>query len=422
MKVSKLIIDVKVVGSLAVTTMDITYHNDYPRLLEGELNFPLAEGQSVSRFAMELNGKLREGVCVEKAKGRVVFEDVVRNKIDPALLEQTKGNSFKARIYPIPANGDKRIVLAYEENISETEEGSVYRLPLQFKDTISLFKLTVQVFSDYKLLKTPNNELKDIDFQKSGPGYASAVEYKNYIADKQFEFALQSSGSQKNVLIETINSKTYFNINLNTIGETKPRRLPKTICIFWDASSSMANRDVERELELLTKYIKAVGSCEITLVPFANAILETKKYNIIYGNILLLKNDLSHTIYDGGTQLGAIDLNNFNADEYLIFTDGISNFGEKEIKLSDKPVFLINSMQNAEHSYMNYVAQKTNGAYINLLKLSDEQAMGAILNIPFSFISAEYSVGEIEQTYPSMPQAVYGSFILTGLMKSEKRK
>ena len=417
LKVSKLIIDVKVVGKLAVTTMDITFKSEFPRILEGELNFPLAEGQNVSRFAMELNGKLREGVVVEKAKGREVFENVVRQKIDPALLEMTVGNSFRSRVYPIPANGEKRVVLAYEEVLPETSDGMTYRLPLQFKDKLSIFKLAIKVFDDYKIINTPQNELKDLKFQKNGSTYATAVEYRDYTADRQIEFSLVSPENNKNILIETIGQKTYFSINLNLDSQAKNKSFPRTLCILWDVSSSCKNRDKARETALLTKYLKAIGNCSITLVTFANDIIEQKKFEITNGNSSALETELNNVIYDGGTQLGAINLNKFSADEFLIFTDAISNFGEKEIKLSNKPVYLINSMQNAEHPMMNFIAQKSGGAYINLLTLTDEQAENLLIKRPFSFISAEYMDGDIEETFPSMMQAVKGSFLLTGIIK-----
>ena len=65
-------IDVKVIGNMATTTMDMTFYNDNNRVLEGELIFPLGEGQSVSRFALEVNGVLREAVVVDKNLGQKV--------------------------------------------------------------------------------------------------------------------------------------------------------------------------------------------------------------------------------------------------------------------------------------------------------------------------------------------------------------
>jgi hypothetical protein len=105
LKLSSLKVDVEIIGNLVTTTMEMTYYNPHNRVLEGDFYFPLGEGQTVSRFALEVNGKYREGVVVEKDKGRQVFEEVVRQKIDPGLLEWTKGNNFKSRIYPIPAVG-----------------------------------------------------------------------------------------------------------------------------------------------------------------------------------------------------------------------------------------------------------------------------------------------------------------------------
>ena len=113
-------IGVKVIGHVATTTWDLTVFNPQDRVLEGELVFPLGDGQTVTRFAMDVNGRLREGVVVEKAKGRKTFEEIVRRNVDPGLLEKTAGNTFKARVYPIPAKGYKRVVLAYEQELPDS--------------------------------------------------------------------------------------------------------------------------------------------------------------------------------------------------------------------------------------------------------------------------------------------------------------
>ena len=52
LRVSGLEIDVEVVGHRATTTLTMTFRNDLDRVLEGELVFPLGEGETISRFAM----------------------------------------------------------------------------------------------------------------------------------------------------------------------------------------------------------------------------------------------------------------------------------------------------------------------------------------------------------------------------------
>ncbi|MBC8347093.1 MAG: hypothetical protein H8E24_00535, partial [Verrucomicrobia bacterium] len=167
LRMDELTIDVKVVANLAVTTISMNFHNDLDRVLEGRLNFPLGEGQTVSRFAMTVNGKLREGVVVEKAKGRQVFESIVRRGIDPGLLEWTKGNVFKARVYPIPAKGDKRIVIAYEQELKDTGKGFLYSLPLHFKAKVDRFHLRAEVFKQDFAPHLGSNELANLRLAKS---------------------------------------------------------------------------------------------------------------------------------------------------------------------------------------------------------------------------------------------------------------
>ena len=73
----------------------------------------LPEGSTISGYALDIQGKMIDGVAVEKDKGRQVFEKIVRQGIDPGLIEWTKGNNFKTRVFPIPAKGFAFLFLAY---------------------------------------------------------------------------------------------------------------------------------------------------------------------------------------------------------------------------------------------------------------------------------------------------------------------
>ncbi len=66
-------------------------------MLEGELQFPLADGQQISGFALDINGEMRDAVPVPKDRSRQVFEEIARRGVDPGLLEQTAGNQFRLR-------------------------------------------------------------------------------------------------------------------------------------------------------------------------------------------------------------------------------------------------------------------------------------------------------------------------------------
>lgn len=122
-------IDTEISGSRALTAVEMTFFNPNRRILEGELQFPLLDGQQVSGFALDIDGKLRYAVPVEKAKGQQVFEDVIHTRIDPALLQVTAGNNYKLRVYPLPAQGTRRVLIRYAKTLPVAGNLRRHRLP-----------------------------------------------------------------------------------------------------------------------------------------------------------------------------------------------------------------------------------------------------------------------------------------------------
>lgn len=106
--------NVETTGNIVSTTIEYMIENKTDRILEGEFEFSLKEGESVTGYALDINGVMRQGVVVEKAKGRQIFEENIRKKIDPGLVEMTAGNNFKTRVYPINAKGVRHIQITVE--------------------------------------------------------------------------------------------------------------------------------------------------------------------------------------------------------------------------------------------------------------------------------------------------------------------
>ena len=61
-------------GSLALTSVELTFFNPNHRQLEGELQFPLLDGQSVVGMAMDVDGRLRDAVPVAADVRRRILE------------------------------------------------------------------------------------------------------------------------------------------------------------------------------------------------------------------------------------------------------------------------------------------------------------------------------------------------------------
>ncbi|HMG52583.1 MAG TPA: VIT domain-containing protein, partial [Kofleriaceae bacterium] len=114
-------------GPLAFTELHLYFHNPEARTREGTFSITLPPGAAVSRFAMETSGQFLEAEVVEKQRARQVYEDFLHRKQDPALLEKGEGNQFSARVFPIPANADKHLVISYSQEVAPGH----YTLPLR---------------------------------------------------------------------------------------------------------------------------------------------------------------------------------------------------------------------------------------------------------------------------------------------------
>jgi tetratricopeptide (TPR) repeat protein len=115
-------------GPLAFTELHLAFENPLDRTLEGTFRMALPPGASISRFAMKIDASSwQEGEVVERQAARVAYEDFLHRKQDPALLEQSAGNEFSARVFPIAGRSIKEITLSFAQELAGD---TPYVLPL----------------------------------------------------------------------------------------------------------------------------------------------------------------------------------------------------------------------------------------------------------------------------------------------------
>ncbi len=404
-------VDVKIVGSLAITTYDIHFFNPNKRTLEGQLDFPLADGVVVSRFAMDVNKKLREGVIVEKDKGRQTFEKIVKRRVDPGLLEVTRGNNFRSRVYPLFSNKEKHIVIAYEEELKVTPDGLKYSLPLDMPNQLNEFSFKATIYSDFA--KPINNSTNGSKFRHKDDSYTLLSEYTDYKAKELYEFIIPYFG-EESVQLETYNNEDFFRISLNPEMMLQEKEKPKTISILWDISASRLNSDIDKDLELLEEYLK-YNQCNVELVPFSLYSDEPSYFpNVDFAE---LKANINGLRIDGATNYSSVDISKLRGDEVFIFSDGIDNIGEGGFGETDKPMYIINSSSISDHDACRKLAQKTGGKYINLVDENTESALNLLTyNFPY-FMGIEGAASEV---YPKN-EVVKGNINISGKLQSSSQ-
>jgi hypothetical protein len=118
-------VTVEIRDQIARTTVEESFVNATNGTLEGTFSFPLPADASISGFGMWIGDELVEADLVEKERARAIYEDILRRKKDPGLLEWEGGNLFKARVFPIFPHSEKRIRIRYTQVLPL--EGETYR-------------------------------------------------------------------------------------------------------------------------------------------------------------------------------------------------------------------------------------------------------------------------------------------------------
>jgi len=150
-------VDVVIRDQIAVTTIEESFVNHTSGRLEGIFTFPLPADASISGFGMWIGDELVMADIVEKQRAREIYEDILRRRKDPGLLEWSGGNLFKARVFPIFAHSEKRIKIRYTQVLPLSGKSLRYQYALRSEllraNPLRELKIKVTVHSEMPIAK-----------------------------------------------------------------------------------------------------------------------------------------------------------------------------------------------------------------------------------------------------------------------------
>lgn len=341
----------------ARTRYELFVTNPHKKTLEADFELVLNEGQFLTAFAIEVNGELRPAVAVEKKQARVAYEATVRKGIDPGLLEQSAGNLFRMRVFPLLTNTPKKIVFEVSGVCVQDANHAYFALPL-------IGKYNIQNFN-YKAISFKNGKpiiRKNISFKGGKPNLQVRIK--------------QALGLQTQFKANVIDHKIYFNANIPLPLKYARKKAPKVLTVCWDVSASRAN-PVQRkqDLDLLQAYIQRIPKGRLELICFAHQVIEKKYFDIQNGRAKDLEIFLTNSIYDGGSALSCLSFGQMIGQEVLLFSDGLQTLGEFHFKRGSAAVYPIVNSAKADHGLLANIAEQTSGAVINLNLLSLKSAL-----------------------------------------------
>lgn len=409
--------DVKVSGDLSTTICTMVFQNKTQRILEGKLTFSLPDQVAVSGYAIDINGKLRDAVPVEKEKAKEVYESVRKRRIDPGMIEKVEGNNFRTRIYPIPANGSRTVQITYNMELAKQGQGIQYYLPLDKAQRFEHFELNVEVFENIQTPQLVENPDGSFAFQKNGSVWTASIKKDNYQPANDLRIAIPTPANySQSVMQPAEGGHYYFLSNVVVPTETKAKANPKKIAIVWDNSLSGLQRNHSKEWELLDAYFQKLQNVEVDLYSLNIYWKSQGTFKVRNGNWDVLKQQLQQMVYDGGTDYG--QLQPIKVDEILFFSDGITTFGTLKFPWQTK-TYTIASQPKANFGQLQWMARTTGGEWINLNQINTQKALEKLTIQPLKFLGIK-ETSKVSEQYPSLPTSVDASFSVAGIVNQPK--
>ncbi|MEO5689553.1 MAG: VIT domain-containing protein [Burkholderiaceae bacterium] len=378
-------VDIYVEGSLVHTVIDLMLLNPNARILEGELQFPLHAGQTVTGFALDMgDGAMRAAVPVPKARGREVFEEVVRKGVDPALLEQTAGENFRLRVYPLRPGAARHVRVAITEWLAPgAQQRLSLGLPLDFAGTAA-----DQLDLHVRLHATPaagvklGDGLEGASIKADGDDSDVTLRRTGYRPSAEGRRALGLSwpAPQGDTLLrERVDGQGYFHAELQVPDQPAPRAKPDDVTLIWDASGSGAMRDHEAELRLLGALFAWTPDVKVRLRVVRDAAEPDRMFDVRRGDWRALADALKQIPYDGASNASlwiAPTSRSPRTSLALLFSDGLGNWGAPPAAAAGNvPAYAVQSGSGGSAVFLRQWAESRGGRLLDLATLSVDDAL-----------------------------------------------
>ena len=343
-------VDVRIDGQVARTTVDQVFINNHHREIEGTYIFPIPPGASISDFSMYVGGEELKGKILDRDEARRIYEDIVRSRRDPALLEYFREGMFKASVYPIPAHGESRIKLYYSQ-VLELDNGICgYRYTLgteKFsRDPLENVRIAVEIESK-RPLRSIYSPSHDITVERRDDHHAT-VTYTEENGRPNTDFLLYYTVSEDDIgfdllTFEDEDNQGYFLAMISPPVEISESAVSgKDVVFILDTSGSMKG--------------EKIGQARGALAFCLNSLNERDRFNVIdfdddvhtltAGVMRATRRNVNEALTfvercdaDGGTNIngallaGLDRIGDSDGAAYIIFlTDGLPTVGETNIQ------------------------------------------------------------------------------------------
>ncbi|MBV8762227.1 MAG: FecR domain-containing protein [Deltaproteobacteria bacterium] len=252
----QLTVDVTIEDQVARVALDQTFHNNAPEELEGVYRFAIPPDAALQRLAMYVDGRLEESAVVERMQARRIYEELVYRRVDPALLEWAGTGRLDLRVYPLHAQQDKRLMLAYTQSLPRLYDDWTLSVPLPEVDQpVGSLDVAVRVkgCASCELTSTSHR----ITVEHTGDDAVVHVHEKAVAEMDSFVLHVRDPKQTARVATHTDGGERYVLVRAPADLGAKPREYaPRTWIVLDDVSASRDATALKAQMDVIDALAK----------------------------------------------------------------------------------------------------------------------------------------------------------------------
>lgn len=243
-------VTVDVENQIARTNIDMAFINTGEALAEGTFIFPLPLGAAVDQLVMYINGEAIQAKILSADEARGIYNEIVRQYRDPALLEYLGTGAIQANVFPIPPGETRRIQIGYSQ-VLEVDNGLFhYVYPLHTggasRRMIESMSISVNVKSSDPIssIYSPTH---NIAITRSEDNKQFRVGYEGSMVVPETDFGLYYGVANETINVnlltyrESASEDGFFMLLVQPPVTVKSDEIvPKDVIIVLDQSGSMS--------------------------------------------------------------------------------------------------------------------------------------------------------------------------------------
>jgi len=354
-EIREVTVDARVRDQAAEVQVSQTFHNPGSVQVEAEFLFPLPEDGAVQDFILMVDGRELPGKIMNKDEARRIYEEIVRTKRDPALLEYMGRGLYRTSVFPIPPGADRKLTMKYTQLCRRDRDVIEFSYPMSTQKFTSkpIQKLWVRATIESKdSIKSVYCPSDDVRIDRSGDHEVRvSMERSNIVPSSDFRvvYTLSEGAIGASVVSYRPSGGDDGYFLLLASPEVKPpdaRPQPKTVIFVLDRSGSMAGKKIEQARRALKSVLNNLRDDDLfNIVVYDNSVETFRPELERYGSRTREEAEryVDNIREGGGTNIdsaltSALGLiRDHSRPNYLLFlTDGLPTVGEvRELAIAD---------------------------------------------------------------------------------------